>query len=206
MNKGSLAPLIKENYPKYYQWCEYPAEECITIRSTKEQWGILGNFAAVQLIVNGIQFDNSEQLFQMMKFSDTDTLMSIYTSKGLPLKWAAKKGEKNGLRREDWGKIIIDCMKFCLQTKYDQSEQFRKVLAETTGKIIVEDQTKLKTTKSGKLKDADTWGVVLKNDKYIGSNLLGRLLMELRDVGKLEYHLPNDIITNLIKGIHSSSI
>lgn len=193
MKKGSLAPLIKENYPRYYQWCEYPVDECVTIRTVKEQWGILGNFAAVKLTVDGIQFNNSEQLFQMMKFTDPDTLKSIYTSKGLPLKWAAKKGESNGLRREDWGEIIIDCMKFCLQAKYDQSVQFRKILAETCNKIIVEDQTKLKTTKSGKLKDADTWGVVLKGDKYIGSNLLGRLLMELRDNGKLEYQLPNHI-------------
>lgn len=193
MSKSSIAPLVKENYPHYYSWNEYPAEECILIRSTKEQWGILGNFAAAPLVVDGVQFSNSEQLFQMMKFSDEETLRTIFKAKGLPLKWAAKKAEGNSLRREDWGKVIIDAMKFCLQTKYDQSEQFRHVLAETTGKIIVEDQTKLKTTKSGRIKDADTWGVVLKDDKYIGSNLLGRLLMELRDNGKLDYTLPSDI-------------
>lgn len=112
-----------------------------------------------------------------MRFSDKETLLSIYQSKGLPLKWAAKKGEKNGFRRDDRGHIIIDAMKFCLQTKYEQSEQFRHVLNETADFIIVEDQTKLKTTSSGKLKDADTWGVVREGEQYIGSNLLGRLLM-----------------------------
>lgn len=129
----------------------------------------------------------------MMKFSDKETLLSIYKSKGLPLKWAARKGEKNGLRRDDWGSIVIDVMKFCLQTKYEQSDEFRQVLNNTAGFFIVEDQTNLKTTKSGKLKDADTWGVVRKEERYIGSNLLGRLLMELRDNGKLDYRLPNDI-------------
>ena len=168
-------------------------DKCIPIRGVKEQWGILGNFAPTPLIVKGVLFSNSEQLFQMMKFSDKETLLSIYQSKGLPLKWAAKKGEKNGLRRKDWGQIIIDVMKFCLQTKYEQSEEFRQVLNETVGFIIVEDQTKLKTTRSGKLKDADTWGVVRKGELFVGSNLLGRLLMELRENSKLEYHLPNDI-------------
>lgn len=197
MSTGKLAPLIKEFYPEYYSWNEYPLDKCIPIRGVKEQWGILGNFAPTPLIVKGVLFSNSEQLFQMMKFSDKETLLSIYQSKGLPLKWAAKKGEKNGLRREDWGQIIIDVMKFCLQTKYEQSKEFRHVLNETVGFIIVEDQTKLKTTRSGKLKDADTWGVVRKGELFVGSNLLGRLLMELRDNGKLEYHLPNDIFNNI---------
>ncbi len=193
MSTGKLAPLIKEFYPEYYSWNEYPLDKCIPIRGVKEQWGILGNFAPTPLIVKGVLFSNSEQLFQMMKFSDKETLLSIYQSKGLPLKWAAKKGEKNGLRRKDWGQIIIDVMKFCLQTKYEQSEEFRHVLNETIGFSIVEDQTKLKTTKSGNLKDADTWGVVRKGELFVGSNLLGRLLMELRENSKLEYHLPNDI-------------
>ena len=193
MSTGKLAPLIKEFYPEYYSWNEYPLDKCIPIRGVKEQWGILGNFAPTPLIVKGVLFSNSEQLFQMMKFSDKETLLSIYQSKGLPLKWAAKKGEKNGLRRKDWGQIIIDVMKFCLQTKYEQSEEFRHVLNETIGFSIVEDQTKLKTTKSGNLKDADTWGVVRKGELFVGSNLLGRLLMELRENSKLEYYLPNDI-------------
>ena len=193
MSTGKLAPLIKVFYPEYYSWNEYPLDKCIPIRGVKEQWGILGNFAPTPLIVKGVLFSNSEQLFQMMKFSDKETLLSIYQSKGLPLKWAAKKGEKNGLRRKDWGQIIIDVMKFCLQTKYEQSEEFRHVLNETIGFSIVEDQTKLKTTKSGNLKDADTWGVVRKGELFVGSNLLGRLLMELRENSKLEYHLPNDI-------------
>ena len=153
----------------------------------------MGNFASTPLMVEGVSFSNKEKLFQMMKFSDKETLASIYHAKRLPLKWAAKKGEKNGLRREDWGQIIIDVMKFCLHIKYEQSKEFRHVLNETAGFIIVEDQTKLKTTRSGKLKDADTWGVVRKGELFVGSNLLGRLLMELRKNGKLEYHLPNDI-------------
>lgn len=200
MITGAVAPLIKEHYPQYYSGHEYSADSCIAFRGVKERWGILGNFAPTPLIVEGVKFSSTEQLFQMMKFRDRETLMAIYKAKGLPLKWAAKRGEKAELRREDWGRIIVDVMKFCLMTKHEQSAEFRQVLKETTGRIIVEDQTNQKTTKSRRLKDADTWGVVRKGDQYIGSNLMGRLLMELRDNGEIEYRLPDDIF-DFIKSI-----
>ena len=49
-------------------------------------------------------------------------------------------------------------------------------------------------------RDADTWGAVLRGDEYVGPSLRGRLLMELRDNGKLEYSLPADAL-NFINNI-----
>ena len=195
MSKLSIAQFIKEFYPEYYQWNEYPAETCIPFSKVKEQWGIFGNFAPTHLVVNSVEFINSEQLFQMMKFTDPETLQAIHNSKGMKIKYTAKAAEKLGLRRPDWGHIIVDAMKFCLQTKYDQSEQFRQTLKETAGKTIVEDQTRFKK------KTAEPWGAKLINGKFVGSNLLGRLLIELRDNGHLDYHLPADIFAcfNVIK-------
>ena len=96
-------------------------------------------------------------------------------------------------RREDWGAIVLNVMKFCLQLKYEQSEDFRDALTLSKGKIIVEDETSRKTTRTGRTNDADTWGVVLVGNIFVGSNLMGRLLMELRDNGGLVYHLPNQL-------------
>lgn len=87
-------------------------------------------------------------------------------------------------------------MKFCLQTKYEQSEEFRNTLNETAGLFIVEDETNRPGAPT-------TWGTVLDGDMYKGSNLMGRLLMELRDNGKLEYQLPDDIF-DFIKILKSS--
>ena len=56
------------------------------------------------------------------------------------------------------------------------------------GSYIVEDQSNRKTVRT-----VDTWGAVRVDDKFIGSNLLGRLLMALRDDGSLEYNLPDDM-------------
>lgn len=85
--------------------------------------------------------------------------------------------------------MVIDAMKFCLQTKYDQCEEFRNKLKESLGFYIVEDQSSF--TKS----TPDAWGAKLKEGKFVGPNLLGRLLMELRDNGKLEYDLPDDALS-----------
>ena len=52
-------------------------------------------------------------------------------------------------------------------------------------------------TKRTKEKEADSWGVNLVGNQYVGPNLLGRLLMELRDTGKLDYTLPADALTFL---------
>ena len=192
---GKVAPFIKAFYPEYYVWEEHPVKECIAFKTVRDPWGVLGNFYPAPLVIEDVAFVNSEQLFQMMKFTDRQTLLAIYRSRGLPLKWAAEKGEKEGLCRSDWGRIIIDCMKFCLQTKHDQCEEFRKALAETTGFRIVEDQTNARTLKKGK---ANTWGALRLEDQYVGSNLLGILLMELRDKGRLDYRLPADMFDFMV--------
>ena len=100
----------------------------------------------------------------------------------------AKHQEKVGAVRPDWGEIIVDAMKFCLMQKYTQSEAFRTELERSRGLFIVEDQTTFPK------KNPDTWGVKQSGDgkEYIGPNLMGRLLMELRDNGKLDYVLPSD--------------
>lgn len=184
-NFYSVAPFIKEFYPQYYSIESYPAAGCVTIRKVKEEWGVLGNFATTPLLVHGVLFKSAERLFQCLKFKDKAAADAVYNAANP--KMTAKHWEKK-YRREDWGRIIVDVMKFCLQTKYEQSEEFRRALSLTQGKYIVEDQT------SFPKKNADTWGVKLVAGKYVGPNLLGRLLMELRDnEGKLEYCLPPDI-------------
>lgn len=193
MSEGKVRPYIEKYYPEYYSWNEYPVDKCVAIRTNKEEWGILSNLYSTILIVDGKEFKSSEQLFQLMKFTDKETIQTLYSVNGLTPKMKAKKYENGGFRRPDWGRIIVDCMKFCLQTKYDQCEDFRIMLQRTTGLYIVEDETKRKTNKNGTLRRPDTWGVVRQGDKFIGSNLLGRLLMELRDNGNLEYSLPDDI-------------
>ena len=193
MKKEKVRPFIEKYYPEYYQWKDYPIDKCAPIITNQDEWGILGNLYSVPLVVDGVKFVSSEQLFQMMKFTDEETIQILYGVRGLQPKMKARRYENDGIRRPDWGQIIVDCMKFCLQTKYEQCEAFRNTLHKTTGLFIVEDETKRKTNKNGTVRPPDSWGVIKEGDKYVGSNLLGRLLMELRDNGKLTYNLPDDI-------------
>ena len=188
MSFYSIAPFIQEFYPEYWGIGiqTYPAAECIRIHKIGEAWGIFSNFAHTPIVIDGIAFDTSERLFQLMKFKDEEPIKVIYYKKGNP-KMTAKHWEKTH-RREDWGKMIIDAMKYCLTKKYEQCEEFRQELENSKGKFIVEDQT------SFRKKTPDTWGVKLQGNNYVGPNLLGRLLMELRDKGKLTYTLPTDAL------------
>ena len=185
MSFYSIAPFIKEYYPQYYSIETYPISECVTIRKVKEPWGILGNFAPTPININNVTFKTSELLFQLLKFKDAEPVLAVYNANNP--KMTTKHWEKTH-RREDWGKIVIDAMKFCLTQKYEQSEEFRKELERSKRKFIVEDQT------SFPKKTPDTWGVKLQDDNFVGPNLLGRLLMELRDTKTLEYKLPNDAL------------
>ena len=110
-----------------------------------------------------------------MKFRDREAVQAVYSSN--QPKMTAKHWEKTS-RREDWGSMILDAMKFCLQTKCEQCEEFRKALSDSKGHYIVEDQT------SFPKKSPDAWGVKLVGNEYVGPNVLGRLLMELRDKGQ----------------------
>ena len=186
MSFYSIAPFIQAFYPEYYSIETYPASECVTIHKVSEPWGIFGNFARTPIVIDEVMFKTSEQLFQLMKFKDKEPVLAVYNANNP--KMTTKHWEKTH-RRSDWGQMVVDAMKFCLTKKFEQSEDFRAELERSRGKFIVEDQT------SFRKKTPDTWGVKLQGDNFEGPNLLGRLLMELRDNGKLDYSLPADAMS-----------
>lgn len=185
MNYYSIAPFIQEYYLEYYSIETYPVSECVAIRKVKEPWGIFGNFAPTPIIINGVTFKTSELLFQLMKFKEAEPILAVYNANNP--KMTAKHWEKTH-RREDWGRMIVDAMKFCITQKFEQNEDFRKELERSKGKYIVEDQS------SFPKKTPDTWGVKQQGSDFVGPNLLGRILMELRKNGKLDYRLPDNAL------------
>ena len=178
MSFYSVAPFVEKYYPEYYSVETYPVSECVPFCTGKGEWGVFSNFARTPIQYEGVTYKSAEQLFQMMKFPDEEIQNAVYAAPNP--KYMAKHYEKT-YRREDWGMIFVDVMKQCLQLKYEQSEEFRGALVQSKGKFIVEDQSSLKKGW------ADTWGVKKQGDFYVGPNLMGRLLMELRDNGHLEF-------------------
>lgn len=184
-----LAGFIKEFYPEWYGIQEYPADRTAAFCKVADDWGILGNFAPTPLVVDEVPFDCTEKLFQVMKFSDTESRRILYARKGQSIKMMAKHQERVGVVREDWGRIFIDAMKFCLMQKYVQSEAFRSELERSNGLFIVEQEANPR-------RPAGAWSAKLSEDgrAWRGPNIMGRLLMNLRDKGTLGYTLPEDVM------------
>ena len=184
-----LEGFIKEFYPEWYGIREYPADKTVAFCKVADEWGVLGNFAPTLVVVDGVSFDCTEKLFQIMKFADPESRRIIYAQKGQPIKMMARHQEKVGVVREDWGRIFIDAMKFCLVRKYEQSVSFRQELERSKGLFIVERQVNPR-------RPAGAWSAKLTPDgqTWAGPNIMGRLLMELRDRGALEYALPEDVM------------
>lgn len=180
---------IERCFPEYYSWNEYPADQTVSFCKTDQEWGIFSNFAQTPIVADGITFPCAESLFQIMKFTDPAARSDIFKQRGQTLKMCAKHYEKAVGVRPDWGQLLVHTLKYCLMLKYEQSPTFRAELERSRGRFIVEDQTSFR-------KPADTYGAKLSQDGKLwsGPNLMGRLLIELRDNGRLEYNLPPDII------------
>lgn len=196
-----LHEMIRDHYPEYYSIERYPAVQTVCIRKTSEEWGSLGNFYRTPIIVNGMTFDCTERLFHLMKLSPDATegiqdMMSVNAGMGMKMHLKHLSKTHPDWFHDHWPTMVVDAMKYCLMLKYEQCDIFRKELQRSSGKFIVEDETSRKRGRG-----ADTWGAVLQGEEYVGPNLLGRLLMELRDKGKLEYTLPADALdfTNILK-------
>lgn len=180
-NKMGVRQHIETNYPEYAGWFTYPPEQCAPIHNTTDEWAIFHNMTPCAVVVRGVTFKNTETLFQLFRFRDAEAVIDVYHKNN---KIQAKHWEKLGYTRPDWGEMFLDALKFVLMVKYEQCEVFRQELERSKGLFIVEDETRRRST---------SYGVQLKTSGlYEGSNLLGRLLMELRDKGNLEYQLLAD--------------
>lgn len=176
-------------YQEYDIIEHYPAEQTVGFTKAAAEWGIFSNFAKTPMVVNGIEFACVEQLFHYIRLNnEQERAAYLKLTPNMGLKMKAKAFKKRGVERSDWREIAVDVMRFCLNHKYATSEVFRKELERSKGKYIVEDE-------SNRRKKPDSWGAVLDTTtgEYYGKNIMGRLLMELREKSSLEYNLPEDI-------------
>ena len=186
-SSASIAEAIKKYYPQYWGDQVYPITQSVFFHKKTDKHWILSNMASCPLEIDGIPFKNSEHLFQTLKFATPESIRAVYQSNNA--KMTAKHYQKlGGHRREDWEQIFIDVMKFCLQHKFEQCLEFRTELERTNGYNIVELQDAKNDKESTR---ANAWGVKSKGQNYVGPNIMGRLLMELRD-GEMKYKLPDD--------------
>ncbi len=150
----------------------YQKYSCITFKSTKGKNGALSNMApGFPITIDGTLIRTSEALYQALRFPNNPEIQKEIIRYSSPI--SAKKYGRTRLElsRPDWNSNRFKIMKFCIELKlYQNMEKFSKALLDTKHLDIVEFTDKDKV-----------WGAVDEGNNYVGTNALGRLLMELRE-------------------------
>jgi putative DNA methylase len=125
------------------------------------------------LVVNGVRILSSEALYQACRFPHLPDVQRKIIAQSSPMtaKMVGKPYRRDS--RADWDRFRTRIMRWCLRVKLAQNyPAFSTLLLSTGDRPIVEESRK-----------DDFWGA--KRDPsgvLIGNNVLGRLLMELREV------------------------
>ncbi|KHJ36799.1 swarming motility protein YbiA [Pedobacter glucosidilyticus] len=151
----------------------YDIKESVVFSKTTGQFGGLSNMAAgYSLFVNEVNIANSEILYQCCRFPLFPKLQQDIIAIENPMEAKTIARKHDNYSRQDWEDIKVDMMRWCLRVKLVQNfDKFSKLLKETENKAIVEYSAK-----------DSFWGAMpTEKGKLQGKNVLGRLLMELRE-------------------------
>ncbi len=151
----------------------YKRSECAVFSKTKETFGGLSNMAAgFPLRVNGVRIRTSEALYQACRFPHRPEIQRQIIDDPSPMTAKMKSKPYRKDSRPDWDRVRVKIMRWCLRVKLAQNwNEFSRLLLATRERPIVEESRK-----------DDFWGAkVVDTETLIGMNVLGRLLMELRE-------------------------
>ncbi|MCO5581329.1 hypothetical protein L7F22_035209 [Adiantum nelumboides] len=141
-------------------------------------YGCFSNFYAAEIVLDGKKWPTSEHYFQAMKFPTDPAVVEQVRTAASPSKAAALGRDCRFPLRQDWNQQFVgddgrttntklEVMRMALRAKFDQHPPLRQTLLSTTGRKLVEHTA---------------------NDRYwgdggdgSGKNMLGKLLMELRE-------------------------
>ncbi|EOU3147265.1 TPA: NADAR family protein [Yersinia enterocolitica] len=152
---------------------EYNQYESVVFRKTTEKWGGLSNMArGYPVFVNGIKIQSSETLYQAMRFTEHPEIQKEILSQSNPMYGKRISRKYHSLTRTYWDQERVAIMKWAVCVKLCQNwENFSALLLSTGEKPIVEYSDK-----------DQFWGAKsIGNHTYSGMNVLGRILMLLRD-------------------------
>lgn len=124
------------------------------------------------LVVNGIRILNSESLYQSCRFPHLPEVQEVIISNPSPMGSKMTSKKYRAETRRDWDSVRVDIMRWCLRVKLVQNfPRFSSLLLETGNHPIVEQSRRDRF-----------WGSVPTGDFTLqGQNVLGKLLMELRE-------------------------
>lgn len=151
----------------------YSRAGSVVFLKTKEEFGGLSNMAGgFQLSIGGIRILTAEALYQACRFPHLPSVQSLILDQASPMtaKMVGKPYRHNS--RPDWDQVRVKIMRWCLRVKLAQNwVAFSELLVATESRAIVEESRR-----------DPFWGAKpVEDENLVGMNVLGRLLMELRD-------------------------
>ena len=141
-------------------------QQIINFYSVKDEYGVFSNFAAFPIKVKGKRWPTSEHYFQAQKFQNSVHQNEIRKAKSPMIAARLGRDRKKKLRR-DWESAKDDVMREAVTAKFTQHGELRDILLATGNAKLVEHTCN----------DA-YWG---DGGDGSGKNMLGRILMEVRD-------------------------
>jgi predicted NAD-dependent protein-ADP-ribosyltransferase YbiA (DUF1768 family) len=199
----SLIPQSEAEFSQLLKFGLYPAEDCqpfVTKQGTpfyhldnmsvipldqKDRWMHYGDFKfrQIEVLYNMVRMDSAEAHNWLKD--------NLFQQRVDSRKKQEYKAKFRAFHRPDWKRIQTEWMKYCLNLKYRDFASFRRDLL-STDKVPVEDATS--TNYASNL----FWGAKLVEvdgrKYYFGCNVLGKLLVQLRETkGRIPYSLPEDL-------------
>lgn len=125
------------------------------------------NFYREPIEIDGRKWKTSEHYFQAMKFDGhPDHVDAVWRAK-TPMEAAKTGRDRNRPKREEWDEVRDGVMYDALYAKFTQHENLKELLLGTGDAILVEHTV-----------NDNYWG---DGGDGSGKNMLGKLLMVLRD-------------------------
>ena len=156
----------------------YDRASSVVFLKTREAFGGLSNMAGgFPLLVNSIHIRTSEALYQICRFPHLPKIQRLILEQRSPMTAKMKSKPHRCNSRPDWNRVRVNVMRWCLRVKLAQNwDTFSRLLLDTGCRPIVEHSRK-----------DDFWGAKPVDERtLVGMNVLGRLLMELRESVKSE--------------------
>ncbi|MEK7469883.1 MAG: NADAR family protein [Planctomycetota bacterium] len=150
----------------------YRRSACVVFCKTAEEFGGLSNMAGgFPLEINGIPILTAEALYQACRFPHRPEIQRLIIDQKSPMTAKMKSKPHRADSRSDWDAARVTIMRWCVRAKLVQNRsKFGPLLLSTLDRPIVEESRR-----------DDFWGAQpVDAEVLVGSNLLGRLLMELR--------------------------
>ena len=158
------------------QFRTYDTVASVVFLKTKARFGGLSNMApGFPLQVNGTCIRTSEALYQACRLPHRPDVQRRIIDERSPMTAKMRSKPYRHDSRRDWDQVRVNVMRWCLRVKLAQNwDIFSELLLDTGERSIVERSRK-----------DDFWGAKPVDERtLVGMNVLGRLLMELREAVK----------------------